>query len=114
MRHLLFAILTAAIMLPFVPATSAFADGCYICTSGSACGRYCRYSGRDSWDKRKKCRKAGCKIGGTASCPTGANIKVCTGSLKQKGWRHATTDLPKYLLLANVIGDRTYHQCLPR
>ncbi len=57
----------------------ASADGCYICTRGSACGQYCRYAGRDGWDKRKKCIAAGCKIGGTASCPTAANIRICSG-----------------------------------
>jgi len=114
MRRLLLAVIAAVIIVPAVPATPAFADGCYICTSGSACGRYCRYSGRDTWKNRKKCKKAGCKIGGSASCPTGVNIKVCTGSLKQKGWRYASTSLPKHLLLANVIGDRRYQQCLPR
>jgi hypothetical protein len=55
----------------------AAADGCYICNKDSACGQYCRYDGKDDGDKRKKCTAAGCKIGGTASCPTGANIKVC-------------------------------------
>ncbi len=73
----------AALLLPGlialgVPAPAA-ADGCYICTRGSACGQYCRYAGRDSWDKRKKCIAAGCKIGGTASCPTAANVRICSG-----------------------------------
>ena len=53
--------------------------GCYICTSGSSCGQYCRYGGSDTGAKRKGCRKAGCKIGGTASCPTGSNIRICSG-----------------------------------
>jgi hypothetical protein len=55
----------------------AAADGCFICTKDSACGQYCRYSGQDNADTRKKCAAAGCKIGGTASCPTGVNIKTC-------------------------------------
>ncbi|MDH3232540.1 MAG: hypothetical protein OEQ29_03370 [Alphaproteobacteria bacterium] len=53
--------------------------GCYICTRGSSCGQYCRYGGSDTGAKRKGCRKAGCKIGGTASCPTGSNIRICSG-----------------------------------
>ncbi|MEJ2121851.1 MAG: hypothetical protein P8Z76_14325 [Alphaproteobacteria bacterium] len=53
--------------------------GCYICTSGSSCGQYCRYGGSDTGAKRKGCRKAGCKIGGTASCPTAANVRICSG-----------------------------------
>ena len=56
----------------------ALADGCLICSQGSSCGQYCRYSGPDNAANRKKCTEAGCKIGGTASCPSGANIKVCS------------------------------------
>lgn len=74
-------IAVALFAIAAVPATlaGARADGCYICTSGSSCGNYCRYAGRDSWEKRKACRKAGCKIGGTASCPTAANVRICSG-----------------------------------
>ncbi len=61
----------------FMGGQPALADGCFICSQGSACGQYCRYSGADNADSRKKCTNAGCKIGGTASCPTGANIKTC-------------------------------------
>jgi len=53
--------------------------GCYICTRGSSCGQYCRYGSSDTGDKRKACRKAGCKIGGTASCPSAANVRICSG-----------------------------------
>ena len=66
-----------ALALSALWALPAAADGCYICNKDSACGQYCRYDGKDDGDKRKKCTAAGCKIGGTASCPTGANIKVC-------------------------------------
>ena len=55
----------------------AAADGCFICQRDSSCGQYCRYDGQDNAENRKKCAQAGCKIGGTASCPTGANIKTC-------------------------------------
>lgn len=57
-----------------------YADGCYTCGSGSSenCKHYCKYSGSDTFENRKKCEKAGCKISGTASCPTAANYKVCT------------------------------------
>jgi len=68
--------------------------GCYICTSGSSCGQYCRYGGRDTGAKRKGCRKAGCKIGGTASCPSGSNIRICSGlgfKLDRRN-RHAAID----------------------
>ncbi len=77
------ATLFGLLALPALIATAgpmpARADGCYICTRGSACGQYCRYAGRDSWAKRKKCIAAGCKIGGTASCPRAANIRICSG-----------------------------------
>ena len=50
---------------------------CYMCASGSSCN-YCRSSsGKDTSDDRKACEKKGCKITGTASCPTAANYKVC-------------------------------------
>lgn len=57
----------------------ANADGCYICTSGSSdyCKNQCAYRGQDTQENRKRCRDAGCKIGGTASCSTAANVKVC-------------------------------------
>jgi hypothetical protein len=70
--------LLALFAIPALPGLAA-ADGCYICRSGSSCGQYCRYAGRDSFAKRKKCIKAGCKIGGTASCPTAANVRICSG-----------------------------------
>jgi len=58
--------------------SQAFADGCYLCGSGSAnsCAQ-CRYGAKDTADARKSCEKRGCKIGGTASCSTAANVKVC-------------------------------------
>ncbi len=57
-----------------------YADGCYICGSGSSekCKDYCKYSGSDNFENRKKCEKAGCKITGTSSCPKAANYKVCS------------------------------------
>lgn len=57
----------------------AFADGCYICSNGSSpdCKDYCRYTGQDTFQARHQCEKKGCKIGGTASCPTAVNYKVC-------------------------------------
>lgn len=72
-------------------AAPALADGCYICTSGSPCAQ-CRYSGSDSQGTRKRCRDAGCKIGGTKSCSTAANIKTCSARLEAPGWRNAGLD----------------------
>jgi hypothetical protein len=77
-------ILTALVLALFTVAGVALpslarADGCYICGSGSsdACKNYCRYSGSDTSDNRKICQKRGCKVSGTASCPTAVNYKVC-------------------------------------
>jgi hypothetical protein len=69
----------AACLVPSLAATEARADGCYICSSGSTpnCKDYCRYSGQDTFAARKACEQRGCKIGGTASCPTAVNYKVC-------------------------------------
>ncbi|PNV73972.1 hypothetical protein BES34_016270 [Leptospira inadai serovar Lyme] len=55
------------------------ADGCYLCAVGSAdsCRDYCRFSGPESFDTRKKCENKGCKVAGIASCPTASNSKVC-------------------------------------
>ncbi len=63
-------------------ATPAMADNCYMCGSGSsdACKNYCKYSGSDTFENRKKCQAAGCKISGTSSCPTASNYKVCVAS----------------------------------
>jgi hypothetical protein len=73
------AILLAACALVTLAAPQLFADGCYICGSGSSdsCKHYCRYSGSDTFANRKECEKRGCKISGTASCPTAVNYKVC-------------------------------------
>ncbi|MEQ8350352.1 MAG: hypothetical protein RH862_02640 [Leptospiraceae bacterium] len=68
-------VLLGAFLIP----GSVQADGCYICKPGSSanCKHYCKFRGDDDWENRKKCQKAGCDIGGTASCPTGANYQVC-------------------------------------
>ncbi len=76
-KHL--AILLTAFAFVTVAAPRLFADGCYICGSGSsdACKNYCRYSGSDTFANRKLCQQRGCKVTGTASCPTAVNYKVC-------------------------------------
>ncbi|HHI82779.1 MAG TPA: hypothetical protein ENJ99_06455 [Rhizobiales bacterium] len=73
-------------------APMALADGYYICTSGSSCGKYCRYSGSDNAENRKKCKNAGCRIGGTRSSTPGSNIKVCSASLATPSRHLAATD----------------------
>jgi hypothetical protein len=73
-------VLIAVILVSFFFLKDLSADGCYICTSGSAdiCRDYCRYTGSDTFDNRKKCQDKGCKVGGTASCPSASNYKVCS------------------------------------
>lgn len=64
------------LMLSFQPLPSAYAaDGCYLCSSDSSADQ-CKYHGSDTFDQRKKCEAAGCKVTGTASCSTAANVKV--------------------------------------
>lgn len=76
-----FRVFFASLALLAVAATSrtASADGCYICASGSSatCRDYCRYTGAETWENRRRCEQRGCRIGGTASCPTAANMRVC-------------------------------------
>jgi hypothetical protein len=82
-------LLAAAMSLGFAGlAPPALADGCYICTSGSPCAQ-CRYTGNDTQAERKKCQDAGCKIGGTKSCSTAANVKTCRASLGTPGPHYA-------------------------
>ena len=74
-----------AVAAVFVTPTAAFADGCYICSSGSSGGcKQCRYGGSDTQAARKECEKKGCKIGGTSSCSSAANVKVCAMPAPQK------------------------------
>ncbi len=73
-------VLVAAMALAAFAAvpTVAFADGCYLCGSGSTNGcKQCRYGAKDTGDARKACESKGCKVSGTASCSTAANVKVC-------------------------------------
>ncbi len=69
-----------AMMLLVTPTASA--SLCFICKSGSSNGcKQCKSSsGSDTSADRKKCRKIGCKIGGTTSCSSAANVKVCKAS----------------------------------
>lgn len=77
MRKLLLAVSLVVSGIVTLPSTAA-ADGCYLCGSGSASScQQCRYGGSDTQDARKACEKKGCKISGTASCSSAANVKVC-------------------------------------
>ncbi|TGL55307.1 hypothetical protein EHQ59_04530 [Leptospira kemamanensis] len=60
-----------ALMVLF-SSTALFAEDCFLCGNGSTNGcQQCR--GND----RKACENKGCKISGTSSCSTAANVKVC-------------------------------------
>ena len=55
-----------------MPLTASASETCFNCGTGSTNGcQQCR--GTD----RSACEKKGCKISGTASCSTAANVKVC-------------------------------------
>ena len=88
-RYALAATIALAALFGAPPAT--LADGCYICTSGSPC-QQCKYTGSDTQAERKKCTDSGCKIGGTKSCSTAANIKTCRASLGTPKPRYAALD----------------------
>ena len=63
----------SALALPLV----AEAKDCLLCGAGSSNGcQQCDAGGTDS-KARSACEKAGCKISGTGSCSTAANVKVC-------------------------------------
>lgn len=66
-------LVTISFMLMMVlGTTSLVAEDCFLCGNGSSNGcEQCR--GKD----RKACEAKGCKISGTASCSTAANVKVC-------------------------------------
>lgn len=79
MRRFVVALSLAVGSLVTLLPTAAFADTCVTCGSGSTNGcQQCRMPGGDSSEARKACEKKGCKITGTASCSTAANVKVCT------------------------------------
>ena len=86
-------LVTLAVALSAVVPSIAFADGCYICSSGSSNGcKQCRYAGSDTQSARKDCEKKGCKIGGTASCSSAANVKVCVAPASAGPTRTASLD----------------------
>lgn len=57
--------------------TSADSGFCYLCGSGSSCQQCASGSGKDTQADRKACEQKGCKISGTSSCSTAANVKKC-------------------------------------
>ncbi|MBM4373778.1 MAG: hypothetical protein FJ095_01745 [Deltaproteobacteria bacterium] len=58
------------------PSTADAGENCYLCEKSSGGPDQCKQRGSDSFDRRKVCEKAGCKVTGTASCSSAANVKV--------------------------------------
>jgi len=78
MRRLVLALSFALSAVALVPSLAFAGDTCATCGSGSSNGcQQCRMPGGDNQANRKNCEKQGCKISGTASCSTAANVKVC-------------------------------------
>jgi len=69
MKALLIVSLALTLLSP-----SLKADGCYICQGST--NTYVKFSGSDSFEKRKEAEKCGCKVGGTTSSCNAANYKV--------------------------------------
>lgn len=57
--------------------TSNAGQLCFLCGSGSSCQQCASASGKDTQNDRKICKERGCKVSGTSSCSTAANVKVC-------------------------------------
>jgi hypothetical protein len=71
------AVIMFSFSLVIISQSQADSGFCFMCGSGSPC-QYCKSaSGKDTSADRKACESKGCKITGTASCPTAANVKVC-------------------------------------
>ena len=64
-------------VLLFAFPIQAMARDCLNCGSGSSNGCQQCDAGGTSSDARKACEKAGCKITGTGSCSSAANVKIC-------------------------------------
>ncbi|MBE2251566.1 MAG: hypothetical protein IAE78_18635 [Myxococcus sp.] len=95
MRHLMLVLSLAVSAVVLVPGVS-FADTCVSCGSGSSNGcQQCRMPGGDTQAARKECEKKGCKITGTSSCSSAANVKVCKLEVPQAPIKTAMLDVPE-------------------
>ncbi len=71
-------VILSAFMISTSSVTVTAGSGlCYNCGSGSSCDQCPSGSGNDTFDDRKACEKKGCKVTGTSSCSTAANVKKC-------------------------------------
>jgi hypothetical protein len=83
-------LVTLALVLSAVPASAG--GLCFICkkTSTRQCTEavYCKSgSGGDTPEDRRRCREAGCDIGGSATCPTGGEAKICLARNDASPWQ---------------------------
>ncbi|MCA9669858.1 MAG: hypothetical protein KC503_29890 [Myxococcales bacterium] len=90
----------AALVLVLGTSSSALAALCFNCGSGSSGGcKQCRSrSGKDTFKDRKFCKSIGCRITGTSSCSTAANVKVCAVRVdrpRQTASARATRPVPQ-------------------
>lgn len=93
MRQLVAALSLAVSSLVTLLPSSALAEGCYICTRDSSGGcQQCSYGSSDTQAARKACEKRGCKIGGTKSCSTAANVKSCALPTQSQSTQTASLD----------------------
>ena len=91
MKKILFGVLVA--MMSFGSVSQLMAEDCLLCGSGSTNGcQQCR--GTD----RKACAAKGCKVSGTASCSTAANVKVCKADKPQTDFTFLTPQQSKVVL----------------
>ncbi len=72
-----FVILSAFMISTSSMQVNAGSGFCYNCGSGSSCQQCESPSGKDTSADRKTCENRGCKITGTSSCSTAANVKKC-------------------------------------
>ena len=79
MRKALFVMILALCSVALLAGPALAGDLCFNCGSGSSNGcKQCKSrSGKDTQQDRKTCKDLGCKISGTSSCSTAANVKVC-------------------------------------
>lgn len=63
--------------LSSIETARASSNLCFLCGSGSSCQQCPSISGKDTQKDRKACESKGCKITGTSSCSSAANIKKC-------------------------------------
>lgn len=86
LRSLLF--LAACVIPGLTTPTTARADGCYACVSGTTApckeNEYCRFTGPDTFAARKACEVKGCKVPPSKAVPCPAEAsKICMAPVTQ-------------------------------